>query len=84
MPYTACLTVSLPKGEGMGLPRSTYPTTNTLGPLYLPVGVLPVSDVLQPLRATHLPFGSSLTAPLACQYSRQLQAFTYVDHSILS
>jgi hypothetical protein len=60
------------KGEGMGLPRSVYLTTNTL------------SDVLQALRTTHLPFGSSLTAPLACQYSRQLQVFTYVDHSILS
>lgn len=68
----------------MGLPRSTYPTANTLGPLSLPVGMLPVSDVHKSIRATHLPFGSSLTAPLACQYSRQLQAFTYVDHSILS
>jgi hypothetical protein len=29
-------------------------------------------------------FGSSLTAPLACQYSRQLQVFTSVDHSVLS
>jgi hypothetical protein len=29
-------------------------------------------------------FGSSPTAPLACQCSRQLQVFTYVDHSILS
>ena len=29
-------------------------------------------------------FGSSLTAPLACQFSRQLQVFTSVDHSILS
>jgi len=44
------------KGEGMGLPRSTYLTANTLGPLTLPVGVLPVSDVQQPIRTTHLPF----------------------------
>jgi hypothetical protein len=29
----------------MGLPRSTYLTANTLGPLSLPTGVLPVSDV---------------------------------------
>jgi hypothetical protein len=29
-------------------------------------------------------FGSSLTAPLACKYSRQLQVFTCVDYSILS
>ena len=28
----------------MGLPRSTYLTTDTLGPLCLPAGVLPVSD----------------------------------------
>ena len=33
IPPTACLTVSLPEGEGMRLPRSTYPTANTLGPL---------------------------------------------------
>ena len=84
IPPTACLTVSLPEGEGMGLPRSTYLTANTLGPLFLPVGILSVPDVLQSLRTTHLPFGSSLTAPLACQYSRQLRVFTYVDHSILS
>ena len=57
IPPTACLTVSLPQGgEGMGLPRSAYLTTNTLGPLSLPVGILPVSDVHQPLRTTHLPF----------------------------
>jgi hypothetical protein len=78
------LRLACPKGEGMGLPRSAYLTTDTLGPLYLPAGMLPVSDVLQALRTTHLPFGSSLTAPLACQYSRQLQVFTSVDHSILS
>ena len=38
------LRLACPKGEGMGLPRSAYLTTDTLGPLYLPVGVLPVSD----------------------------------------
>ena len=38
--------ISLPqRGEAMGLPRSTYLTTNTLGPLSLPAGMLPVSDV---------------------------------------
>ena len=84
IPPTACLTVSLPKGEGMGLSRSTYPTTNTLGPLCLPVGLLPASDVHRPIRTTHLPFGPSLTAPLACSSSRQLRVFTYVNHSILS
>jgi len=68
----------------MGLPRSAYLTADTLGPLSLPAGVLPVSDVQQPIRTTRLPFGSSLTAPLACQYSRQLQVFTSVDHSVLS
>ena len=57
-PPTACLTVSLPKGEGMGLPRSTYLTSDTLGPPYLPAGVLPVSDVLKSIRTTHLPFWS--------------------------
>ncbi len=64
IPPTECLTVSLPKyrGEGIRLPRSTYLTANTLGPLYQPVGVLLVSDVLQPLRTTHLPFGSGITA----------------------
>ena len=56
IPPTACLTVSLPEGEGMGLPRSTYLTTDTLGPLSLPAGVLPVSDVQQPIRTTRLPF----------------------------
>ena len=30
--------------EAMGLPRSTYLTIDTLGPLCLPAGVLPVSD----------------------------------------
>jgi len=35
------------EGEGMGLPRSAYLTADTLGPLCLPVGVLPVSEVLQ-------------------------------------
>ncbi len=45
IPPTACLAVSLPqRGEGMRLPRSTYLTTDTLGPLCLPAGVLPVSD----------------------------------------
>jgi hypothetical protein len=57
----ACL-----RGRGMRLPRSAYLTPNTIGPLYLPVGVSPESELLQSLRATHLPFGSSLTAPLAC------------------
>ena len=69
-------------GEAMGLPRSAYLKTDTLGPLCLPAEVLPVSDVLQALRTTRLPFGSSLTAPLACQYSRQLQVFTSVGHRI--
>jgi hypothetical protein len=68
----------------MGLPRSTYLTADTLGPLCLPAGVLPVSDVHKILRTTRLPFGPSLTAPLACLRSRQLQVFTYVDLSILS
>jgi len=31
-------------GEGMRLPRSAYSTTNTICPLCLPVGILPVSD----------------------------------------
>jgi hypothetical protein len=48
--------LACPRGEGMGLPRSAYLTANTLGPLCLPAGVLPVSDVLKALRATHLPF----------------------------
>jgi hypothetical protein len=57
VPPTACLTVSLPRrGEGTRLPHSAYLTTNTLGPLCLPVGVMPVSDVHRPIRATHLPF----------------------------
>ncbi len=29
----------------------------------------------------HLPFGSSLSAPLACFPLRRLQRFTYVDHT---
>jgi hypothetical protein len=45
-----------PKGEGMRLSRSTYLTPNTSGPLFLPAGVLPVSDVLQSFRTTRLPF----------------------------
>jgi len=45
IPPTACLAVSLlPWSEGIGLPRSAYLTTDTLGPLCLPVGVSPVSD----------------------------------------
>ena len=51
------LRLACPKrGEGMGLPRSTYLTTNTLGPLSLSVGILPVSDVHKPIRTAHLPF----------------------------
>ena len=85
MPPTACLAVSLPKeGEGMGLPRSTYLTTDTLGLLYLPTGILPVSDDLKASEPPAYLFGPSLTAPLACLRSRQLQVFTYVGHSILS
>jgi hypothetical protein len=38
------LRLACPKGEGMELSRSAYSTSNTLGPLCLPVGVLPVSD----------------------------------------
>ena len=60
------LRLACPEGEGTELPRSAYKTTGALGPLYLPVGILPVSDDLANLRTTHLPFGSSLTAPLAC------------------
>jgi hypothetical protein len=60
-PYLPQLALRLacPKGEGMGLPRSAYLTTDTLGPLCLPAGMLPVSDVLQALRTTHLPFGQA-------------------------
>ena len=35
------LRLACPKGDGMGLPRSTYSTTNTLGPLSLPMGICP-------------------------------------------
>jgi hypothetical protein len=84
IPPSACLTVSLPLGEGMGLPRSAYLTADTLGPLCLPAGMLPVSDVLKASEPPAYHFGPSLTAPLACLHSRQLQVFTYIDHSILS
>ena len=38
------LRLACPEGKGMGLPRSAYKTADALGPPYLPVGMLPVSD----------------------------------------
>jgi hypothetical protein len=32
----------------------------------------------------HVPFGPSLSAPLACSWSRRLRRFTWVDHTTLS
>jgi hypothetical protein len=65
-PQQHAFRLACPGVEGMRLSRSTYLTTNTLGPLYLPVGISPASELLQSLRTTHLPFGSSLSTPLAC------------------
>jgi len=45
IPPTACFAVSLLQwSEDTGLARSTYLTADTLAPLCLPVGILPVSD----------------------------------------
>ena len=46
-PQQYALRLTCPKGEGMRFQRSAYSTTDTLGPLYLPVGILPVSDGMQ-------------------------------------
>ena len=44
--HQPALRLACPEGDGMGLPRSAYSTTNTLGPLYLPVGIRPCRTTL--------------------------------------
>ena len=69
----------------MGLPRSAYLTreylrsTLSAGGNAARVGRSQIRPIPPAYR-----FGPSLTAPLACLRSRQLQVFTYVDLSILS
>jgi hypothetical protein len=58
IPPTAALRLACHKGRRPGVTTFRVSEANTLGPLCLPAGVLPVSDVLKALRATHLPFWS--------------------------
>jgi hypothetical protein len=85
VPPTACLTVSLPKGRRHGVTTFHVSDSEYLrSTLLYRWGCCPCRTFTNPSEPPTYRFGSSLTAPLACQSSRQLQVFTYVDLSILS
>lgn len=66
-------------GRAMGLPRSAYIPLSGLGSACSPVAFLSACRDGEARTPSHVPFGSSLSAPLACRFSRRLSAvhFSY-------
>ena len=58
----------------MGLPRSTYIPMCGLGSACPPVAFLSACREGEARTPSHVPFGPSLSASLACQFSRRLSA----------
>ena len=79
------LRLACPKGRRHGVTAFRVSDSKYLrSTLLCRWGCCPCRTFSNPSEPPTYRFGSSLTAPLACQYSRQLQVFTSVDHSILS
>ena len=82
---SAFLAVGLPPKRGVaGLPRSTRTTTNDLAPACAPAALMSVCLLATNKQPGCIPFGQSLSAPLAHCSSRCLEQFTSVGHVVQS
>ena len=74
VPSATTLRRAYPEGRTTGLPRSTDDITDGLGSASSPVARQRRQGKGDTPAPGHVPFGSSLSAPLACWFSRRLSA----------
>ena len=71
LPHRGHLALPLPRGTALGLPRSVYIPVRVRSHLFAG-GASSASDETTAPDPDHLPFGSSVSTPFACQHSRRL------------
>ncbi len=82
-PHRLALRFAVPTGRMPGLPRFLYVPSDGLGAVCSPVVVVSAIGKRGNTYTDHMPFGSSLSAPLACSFSRRLST-VHITFSIPS